>query len=115
VSASGRPYIVAYAALDAGTLRWSVVLSHEVMETLVDPHLDHVLAGQLAEVCDDVASYPPVWIDGVPVTDFVTPAWFAWHRDPAQAPSGVRWDAAGRLSWVAPGDPTSADGWIYRP
>jgi hypothetical protein len=109
VTPSGVPYAVVYAALRAGTLRWTVVASHEVMEALADPELDRVVDGQLAEICDPMADYPPIWLAGVPVTDFVTPAWFRWHADPDRAPRGTRWDGAGRLLW------TPGVGWLYRP
>jgi len=58
--------------------QWSVTFSHEVMETLADPQM----TGR--EVCDPVqdGSY---WLDGVQVSDFVTPAWFKGGRGPFDA------------------------------
>lgn len=102
-----HPYGVVYAALHVGDLRWTKVLSHEVMEMLADPRGHHILNGSLVEVCDPMATYPPLTIDGLPLADFATPAWFQWHLTPSQAPPSVQWDAGNRLSW------SPADGWLY--
>lgn len=55
-------------------------LSHEVIETIVDPNATTYLGGQLAEVCDPVNSNtyseiisPTV---GVSVSDYVFPRWY---------------------------------------
>lgn len=78
--------------LDAG-LDWRITLSHELLEALADP------------TCRSVRRYLPFWyalevgdpvehdsfgyqIDGVWVSDFVTPAWFGPAR------RGVRYDFA---------------------
>src|SRR5215470_17263003 len=78
---------------------WSVssVLSHEVLEMFVDPNC--CLWGSngrgrvyTLEVCDPVEA-PTYEVNGVSVSNFVTPAWF----DP-QAPSGSQFDRLGILS-----------------
>lgn len=84
----GRPVAFAFArtAAEAG-LAWTVTVSHELVETLVDPwallgvDLGHDQSGAqwwLAwEACDpceaDADGYA---IGGIAVSDFVTPAWF---------------------------------------
>jgi hypothetical protein len=70
--------------------QWTVTASHELLEMLADPDIDLsvlVQTGDAAgalyayEVCDacedDQFAYP---IDGVPVSDFVFPAWFESFR-----------------------------------
>lgn len=70
---------------------WSVAVSHEILEILVDPTLSLFRAGTigspprrmnfLVEVCDPCQAYAyPV--DGVGVSDFVTPAYFDPHSVP---------------------------------
>lgn len=64
--------------------RWEVTLGHEVLEMLADPDIIQCTFAQISakqsviiahEVCDapEEKSY---LIDGVPMTDFVTPQWF---------------------------------------
>jgi hypothetical protein len=66
---------------------WTVTLSHELLEMLADPWINWCAQGSdsrvyALEVCDEVeADVLGYEIDGVLVSDFVTPAWF----DPAQA------------------------------
>jgi hypothetical protein len=65
---------------------WSVTLSHEVIEMVVDPYGNHLVAAMhpleprervkfLVEVCDPCQAiwYP---VNGVPVSDFYTPRYF---------------------------------------
>lgn len=61
---------VAFVADEPG---WSVMFSHEAMETLADP------SGAGYEVCDP-AEGVPYKLDGVPVADFMLPSWFAKRR-----------------------------------
>jgi hypothetical protein len=98
---------------------WSVTVSHEALELLVDPTLDRVVAGNslkphqgrvnyLVEVCDPCrgATYD---VNGVRVADFCTPQYY----EPV-AVAGVRYTFGGTLtaprqvrgngylSWVVP-------------
>ena len=70
----GQPII----AVGAQSQSWSGFLSHEVIETLIDPWGARNLSGHLAEVCDPVSQN---WyrLDGTWVSDFVYPHWFAAH------------------------------------
>lgn len=88
MTSDGRPigYCFAKSTIADGA-SWSVCLSHELLEMLADPYIDRtVIVDQpdgsenvyMYEVCDAVESdalgYP---IDGVLVSDFVLPPWFA--------------------------------------
>lgn len=95
--------VAAQPELDNGgqvsTGDWSVssVLSHEVLEMFVDPNCNlWANNGQgsvfTLEVCDPVEA-PSYVINGVSVSNFVTPAWF----DP-QAPAGSQFDKLGLVS-----------------
>lgn len=80
---------------------WTVAVSHEVLEMLVDPTLSVFRAGTLGnpprrvnflvEVCDpcQAVAYP---VDGVAVSDFVTPSYF----DP-QAAAGAQYSFCGEI------------------
>jgi hypothetical protein len=70
---SDLPTPCALVSPAAGT--WTVQLSHEVVEMLVDPDL----TGD--EVCDPVEE-DAYRLDGVWVSDFVTPAWFTGGGGP---------------------------------
>jgi hypothetical protein len=67
--------------LDAGS-SWTVTLSHELLEMLADPWINWCAVGSdskiyALEVCDAVeADNLGYMIDGVLVSDFVTPAWY---------------------------------------
>ena len=75
----------------ATTGNWSVssVLSHEVLEMYIDPNCNlwandgHGKAYSF-EVCDPVEA-PTYPVNGVSVSNFVTPAWFDPLSDPATA------------------------------
>jgi hypothetical protein len=59
---------------------WTVAASHEVFEMLVDPWGNATTAlpsgyAWMTEVADPVQDYW-AWVHGVPVSDFVFPAWF---------------------------------------
>jgi len=95
--------VAAKPPLDAGakvlTGDWSVssVLSHEVLEMFVDPNCNlwaNNNAGRTYsfEVCDPVEA-PTYDVDGVSVSNFVTPAWF----DPLADRKGTQYDKLGLL------------------
>lgn len=80
---------------------WQTTLSHEVLEQLADPYTTQCavvpFSGRPAvavefEVCDPVEN-DSYQIDGVPVSNFVFPAWF----QPAGAAKGP-YDQMGRLT-----------------
>jgi hypothetical protein len=100
---------------------WSVTISHEVLEMVVDPYGNRLVAAAhprdpnqrvkyLVEVCDPCQT---VWypVNGVPVADFYTPRYF----DPVGIPGG-RYSFTGQLdrpldlvdggylSWIDPKD-----------
>lgn len=97
-------YVFAAPVLDNGgsvltgaTYTVAATLSHEVLETIADPHVNLWATGPNGwiisqEVCDPVenSSYD---IDGVSVSDFVTPAWFD-----AQAADGTKMDYLDKVS-----------------
>jgi hypothetical protein len=73
--------IFAKLDLDSGS-SWTATLSHELLEMLADPWINWCAVGAdgriyALEVCDAVeADELGYSIDGVLVSDFVTPAWF---------------------------------------
>lgn len=75
---------------------WATVLSHEVLEALADPACTRMApdSSTIVEVCDPVES-TTYEIDGIYVSDFVTPSYFGID-------SGTRYDFLGRLSGRAP-------------
>lgn len=96
-----RPVLDNGGTAMTGPLTVSSVLSHEVLETVVDPHANNWADNGdntfYAYECADAVesdSYP-VMVDGFPVmvSDFVTPAWF--DHDAAD---GSRFDYMGLLS-----------------
>lgn len=76
---NGQPYAFVWTA-GATVEGWSRVFSHETIEMLADPTTGRVVyhndVGSLVEIADPVenAGYP---LDGVLVSDFVLPAWYA--------------------------------------
>lgn len=93
-----------YALVAAGH-SWSLIASHEMLEMLVDPFGNRLVAGEsavstqgrvefLVEVCDpcqsDAFGYT---VNGVLVSDFYTPNYF----DPLSA-SGVRYSYTGAIT-----------------
>jgi hypothetical protein len=75
----------------------AATLSHEVLETIADPHVNLWATGPdgyviSQEVCDPVES-GSYEIDGVSVSNFVTPAWFD-----AQAAAGTTLDHLGQVN-----------------
>jgi hypothetical protein len=80
VSPSGLPQGIAFVATAAQAgVDWRSVVSHELLEMLVDPYA--MLAAQsgeafwACEICDPVEDRTYV-VHGIPVSDFVTPRWF---------------------------------------
>ena len=75
------PYMIVLAEeSERAGIPWTVVFSHELLETLVDPHGEGTFFGEYGytlEVCD------PVWLHAYPITsanvwvsNFITPNWF---------------------------------------
>ncbi len=83
MSSRGTPLGKVFAGLDMrlGT-SWTVTLSHELLEMLADPWINWCAQSRegkiyALEVCDAVeADESGYEIDGVLLSDFVTPAWF---------------------------------------
>jgi hypothetical protein len=83
MTSQGAPLGKVFAKLDlASGSSWTVTLSHELLEMLADPWINWCAVGHdskiyALEVCDAVESDDLGYlIDGVLVSDFVTPAWF---------------------------------------
>jgi hypothetical protein len=121
---SGQPF-----GLAEYSPNWTLTLSHECLELLVDPFGNRLVAGDsvapgqgrvqyLVEICDPCESDEFAYtVNGVMVSDFYTPAYF----DPlATFASGVRYSMQGSilrprqvldggyLSWI---DPTTGNLW----
>jgi hypothetical protein len=90
-------------ALVAAEDAWTVVLSHEILEMLVDPWGNQMIAARhptnpnrrvkyLVEVCDPCQG---IWyaVNGVPLADFYTPRYF----DPVNL-DGVRYSFTGAVT-----------------
>jgi hypothetical protein len=100
---------------------WSVTLSHEVIEMIVDPYGNRLVAAMhpldarqrvkyLVEVCDPCQAmwYP---VNGVPVSDFYTPRFFdpVWVGGGRYSFTGaiehpLQILEGGYLSWIDPAD-----------
>jgi hypothetical protein len=83
MTSTGTPLGKVFAKLDLDSgSSWTVTLSHEVLEMLADPWINWCAVGgdskiYALEVCDAVeADNLGYQIDGVLVSDFVTPSWF---------------------------------------
>jgi hypothetical protein len=83
MTSEGSPLGKVFAALDIQNgSSWTVTLSHELLEMLADPWINWCAVGSdekiyALEVCDAVeADALGYEIDGVLLSDFVTPAWF---------------------------------------
>jgi hypothetical protein len=79
----GTPLGKVFAGLDVESgSSWTVTLSHELLEMLADPWINWCAQGSdgriyALEVCDAVESDSLGYeIDGVLVSDFITPSWF---------------------------------------
>jgi hypothetical protein len=94
---AAKPELDNGASVTTGDWSVSSVLSHEVLEMYVDPNCNlwssngHGRVYSL-EVCDPVEA-PTYEVNGVSVSNFVTPAWF----DP-QAPKTAQFDKLGNLA-----------------
>ena len=82
-SSRGTPLGKVFAGLDLQSVgSWTVTLSHELLEMLVDPWINWCAQGSdgkvyALEVCDAVeADRLGYESDGVLVSDFITPSWF---------------------------------------
>jgi len=83
LTAQGTPLGKIFAKLDLDSgASWTTTLSHELLEMLADPWINWCAVSSnnkiyALEVCDAVeADNLGYLIDGVLVSDFVTPAWF---------------------------------------
>jgi hypothetical protein len=79
----GEPLGKVFARLDMESgSSWTVTLSHELLEMLADPWINWCAEGSdgkvyALEVCDAVEADALAYrIDGVLVSDFITPSWF---------------------------------------
>jgi hypothetical protein len=70
----GPPVNIEIAGLTKN-MPMSLILSHEIIEALVDPAGTRTTQGVLTEVCDPVQQ-PGYRINGITVANFVTPRWF---------------------------------------
>lgn len=103
LTSAGLPLGKAFVTTaEADGMPWSVVLSHELLEMLIDPYLNlaAVIKDQQGpigllygyEVCDPVRS-DVYHVDGVAVSNFVYPAWFEANRPQR----GTRYDHLERV------------------
>jgi hypothetical protein len=83
MTSQGTPLGKVFAGLDLRSgYSWTVTLSHELLEMLADPWINWCAQGSdgkiyALEVCDAVeADKLGYKIDGVLLSDFVTPGWF---------------------------------------
>src|SRR6267154_3451009 len=83
MTSQGTPLGKVFAKLDLQTgSSWTVTLSHELLEMLADPWINWCAMGSdskiyALEVCDAVeADALGYEINGVLVSDFITPAWY---------------------------------------
>jgi hypothetical protein len=83
LTSHGTPLGKIFAKLDLDSkCSWTATLSHELLEMLADPWINWCAVGTdskiyALEVCDAVeADDLGYFVDGVLVSDFVTPAWF---------------------------------------
>lgn len=83
LSSTGTPLGKVFAQFDIRSgFSWTVTLSHELLEMLADPWINWCAIGSdsrvyALEVCDPVEAEEVAYtIDGVLVSNFVTPAWF---------------------------------------
>jgi len=113
VDATNLPQSFVFARTDQQYgLNWEVTLTHELFEMMLDPYAlactfdqSSDTAGRLIpwEAADAVEADALAYIvDGVPISDFILPAWF----DTSLAPGSVKFDFCGHLTKalsVAPG------------
>lgn len=92
-------YVFAKTTIEDGD-RWEATLSHELLEQLLDPDaircaqakFKNRMSMMALEACDPVEN-DEYGINGVPVSNFITPEWFL-----NSPPAGKRLDFMGKLS-----------------
>lgn len=105
LTAAGQPIGKVFVKTDIDNdLSWTVTLSHEILEILVDPDVNYTVFNQTKvnsgnlyamEVCDAVESDSDGYeIDNVLVSDFIYPSWFDTWRQP----HSVKFDHTGKLN-----------------
>ncbi len=100
----GAPYALVWTG--GGTVEsWSRDFSHEILEMLVDPETNRAVyhggVGQMVEVADPV-EWNGYRLNGVFVSDFVLPSWFAGGTTGAPTCQGAVCTFPGPL--IAPAD-----------
>jgi hypothetical protein len=109
ITSNGQPLGKVFAKTDKQFgLSLSVTMSHETLEMLADPDINQVIFNQSTdtggelyalEVCDAVEDDSLGYkVDGVLVSDFVLPTWFA----PSLPSKGIRFDFLGHLHGHVP-------------
>ena len=117
LGADGRPFALVFRGTD-----WSVTASHELMEMTLDPsgslttsapsvadddkkrggdppdYTPQGIVDYIVEPCDPVEEAERYEIDGVPVSDFVTPAYYEPCAAPGVAVPGVRYSFCGSVT-----------------
>lgn len=81
--------------MDAGDT-WETCLGHELYEALIDPYINDVIQVDnllYAKEVADAVEAQSYEINGVPMTNFVTPWWFQ-----PEAPAGAQFDFLGNLT-----------------
>ncbi len=109
--------------------QWTVTASHELLEMLADPDIDlsvfvqadassgTLYAYEVCDACeDDQFGYQ---VDGVPVSDFVYPAWFESFRQPGttQFDQGQHLQQPLQLlqgGYIGVFDVTAGNGWTQK-
>ena len=116
LTSRGTPLGRVFAGLDLRSgVSWTVTLSHEPLEMLADPWINWCAQGTdgkiyALEVCDAVESDKLGYeIDGVMVSDFITPAWFEPTRADRvdfkrRIAKPLELAAGGYISVLGPGD-----------
>jgi hypothetical protein len=97
-----HPYLVGkhrYIVIFTSGAPWTVVLSHEVLEMMVDPRGHRFTNSLRTEVCDAV-EHMHYRVRGILVEDFVTPEWFALKHPFAQLQSQKLSDTRPRYDWM---------------
>jgi hypothetical protein len=102
---AGLPIGKIFAKTDAQYgLSWSVTLSHELLEMLLDPYIINTVFDQTSntggklyafEVCDAIEDDNDGYkINNIQVSDFIYPAWFeSWRK-----PGSTKFDFTGKLT-----------------
>lgn len=101
ITNSGRPLGKAFAGTDKQYgLHWTVTVSHELLEMLVDPWINltvfdqrsntrgRIYAYEVCDACEDEQF--AYYIGQIKVSDFVTPAWFEGWRAAKSVPFDLK-------------------------